>query len=95
MKTEEQKSAFMQRVDEIAHELSKFVNEEGGGNERSCILLVNETPKDGDTTAQCVAIMGNGKGFVKSMAAFIEHPDMAEAVALGAKIAALKKIIEN
>lgn len=29
------------------------------------------------------------------MAALIEQPDMAEAVALGAKIASLKKIIEN
>lgn len=46
-------------------------------------------------TAQYVAIMGSGKGLAKSMAAFLERPDMAEVVSIGAKLAALKKIIIN
>lgn len=39
--------------------------------------------------------MGSGKGLVKSMAAFLERPDMAEVVSIGAKFATLKKIIIN
>lgn len=46
-------------------------------------------------TAQCVAIMGSGKGLVKSMSAFISNPEMAQVVELGTKLAALKKIIIN
>ncbi len=39
--------------------------------------------------------MGSGKGLIKSMASFLERPDMAEVASLGAKLAALKKIVEN
>ncbi|WP_302998183.1 hypothetical protein [uncultured Alistipes sp.] len=67
----------------------------GGDDERSCIILVNEKLEDSDTTAQCIAIMGSGKGLIKSMASFLERPDMAEVASLGAKLAALKKIVEN
>lgn len=95
MKTEEQKSAFILRVEEMVKEIETLIPEGGGGNERSCILLVNEKPQDSDMTAQCVAIMGSGKGLAKSMAAFLERPDMAEVVSIGAKLAALKKIIIN
>ena len=94
MKTEEQKSAFILRVEEMVKEIETLM-QEGGGNERSCILLVNEKPQDSDMMAQCVAIMGSGKGLAKSMAAFLERPDMAEVVSIGAKLAALKKIIIN
>lgn len=94
MKPEEQKSAFILRVEEMVKELETLMPE-GGGDERSCILLVNEKPENSDMTAQCIAIMGSGKGLVKSMAAFLERPDMAEAASLGAKLAALKKIVEN
>lgn len=45
MKNEEQKSAFILRVEEIAKELSTLVGDEGGGSEKSCILLVNEMPQ--------------------------------------------------
>lgn len=93
MKTEEQKSAFILRVEEMVKEIETLIP--GGGNERSCILLVNEKLQDSDMTAQCVAIMGSGKGLAKSMAAFLERPDMAEVVSIGAKLAALKKIIIN
>ena len=95
MKNEEQKSAFILRVEEIAKELSTLVGDEGGGSEKSCLLLVNEMPQGSTTTAQCTAIFGSGKGLIKSMAAFISSPDMAEAVALGAKLAALEKIVKN
>ena len=78
MKTEEQKSAFILRVEE-----------------RSCILLVNEKPQDSDMTTQCIAIMGSGKRLIESMSVFIERPNMAEVVSLGAKLAALKKLAEN
>lgn len=94
MKNEEQKSAFILRVEEIVKELETLMPE-GGGNERSCILLVNEKPQDSDMTAQCVAIMGSGKGLVKSMSAFISNPEMAQVVELGAKLAALEKIVKN
>ena len=57
--------------------------------------LVNEKPQDSDMTAQCIAIMGSGKRLIESMAAFIERPNMAEVVSLGAKLAALKKLAEN
>lgn len=40
MKTEEQKSAFILRVEEMVKEIETLM-QEGGGNERSCILLVN------------------------------------------------------
>jgi hypothetical protein len=92
MKTEEQKSAFILRVEEMVKEIETLMPE---GGERSCILLVNEKPQDSDMTAQCIAIMGSGKGLVESMAAFIERPDMAEVVSLGAKLAAIKKLAEN
>lgn len=46
-------------------------------------------------TAQCVAIMGSGKGLIKSMSAFISNPEMAQVVELGAKLAALEKIVKN
>mgnify|MGYP000782238048 CR=1 FL=1 len=46
-------------------------------------------------TIQCVAIMGSGKGLVNSMSAFISKPEMAQVVELGAKLAALKKIVKN
>ena len=46
-------------------------------------------------TAQCIPIMGSGKGLIKSMASFLEQPDMAEVASRGAKLAALKKIAEN
>lgn len=46
-------------------------------------------------TAQCIAIMGSGKGLIKSMAAFINRPDMAKIASLGAELAALEKIKEN
>ena len=45
MKTEEQKSAFILRVEEMVKEIETLM-QEGGGNERSCILLVNEKPQD-------------------------------------------------
>ena len=80
MKTEEQKSAFILRVEEMVKEIETLMPE-GGGDERSCILLVNEKPQDSDMTTQCIAIMGSGK--------------MAEVVSLGAKLAALKKLAEN
>lgn len=95
MKNEEQKSAFILRVEEIEHELETLVNDKGGGSEKSCILLVNETPQDSDMTTQCIAIMGSGKRLIESMATFIERPNMAEVVSLGAKLAALKKLAEN
>ena len=57
--------------------------------------LVNEKPQDSDMTAQCVAIMGSGKGLVKSMSAFISNPEMAQVVELGTKLAALEKIVKN
>ena len=56
MKTEEQKSAFILRVEEMVKEIETLM-QEGGGNERSCILLVNEKPQDSDMTTQCIAIM--------------------------------------
>ncbi len=93
MKTEEQKSAFILRVEEMVKEIETLMPE--GGGERSCIILVNEKPQDSDMTTQCIAIMGSGKGLVESMAAFIERPDMAEVVSLGAKLAAIKKLAEN
>lgn len=92
MKTEEQKSAFILRVEEMVKEIETLMQE---GNERSCILLVNEKPQDSDMTAQCIAIMGSGKRLIESMAAFIERPNMAEVVSLSAKLAALKKLAEN
>ena len=93
MKTEEQKSAFILRVEEMVKEIETLMQE--GGNERSCILLVNEKPQDSDMSAQCIAIMGSGKRLIESMAAFIERPNMAEVVSLSAKLAALKKLAEN
>lgn len=93
MKTEEQKSAFILRVEEMVKEIETLMQE--GGNERSCILLVNEKPQDSDMTAQCIAIMGSGKRLIESMSVFIERPNMAEVVSLGAKLAALKKLAEN
>lgn len=93
MKTEEQKSAFILRVEEMVKEIETLMQE--GGNERSCILLVNEKPQDSDMTDQCIAIMGSGKRLIESMAAFIERPNMAEVVSLSAKLAALKKLAEN
>lgn len=93
MKTEEQKSAFILRVEEMVKELETLMPE--GGGERSCIVLVNEKPQDSDMTAQCIAIMGSGKGLIESMASFLEQPNMAEVASLGAKLAALKKIVEN
>ncbi len=95
MKTEEQKSAFILRVEEMVKEIETLMPEGGGGDERSCIVLVNEKPQDSDMTAQCIAIMGSGKGLIKSMASFLEQPDMAEVASRGAKLAALKKIAEN
>lgn len=95
MKTEEQKSAFILRVEEMVKEIETLMQEAGGDNERSCILLVNEKPQDSDMTAQCIAIMGSGKRLIESMAAFIERPNMAEVVSLSAKLAALKKLAEN
>lgn len=95
MKTEEQKSAFILRVEEMVKEIETLMQEGGGGNERSCILLVNEKPQDSDMTTQCIAIMGSGKRLIESMAAFIERPNMAEVVSLSAKLAALKKLAEN
>lgn len=94
MKTEEQKSAFILRVEEMVKEIETLM-QEGGGNERSCILPVNEKPQDSDMTTQCIAIMGSGKRLIESMAAFIERPNMAEVVSLSAKLAALKKLAEN
>lgn len=94
MKTEEQKSAFILRVEEMVKEIETLM-QEGGGNERSCILLVNEKPQDLDMTTQCIAIMGSGKRLIESMSVFIERPNMAEVVSLGAKLAALKKLAEN
>ena len=93
MKTEEQKSAFILRVEEMVKEIETLMPE--GGGERYCIILVNEKPQDSDMTAQCVAIMGSGKGLVKSMSAFISNPEMAQVVELGAKLAALEKIVKN
>lgn len=93
MKTEEQKSAFILRVEEMVKEIETLMQE--GGGKRSCILLVNEKPQDSDMTAQCIAIMGSGKRLIESMAAFIERPNMAEVVSLSAKLAALKKLAEN
>lgn len=93
MKTEEQKSAFILRVEEMVKEIETLMQE--GGNERSCILLVNEKPQDSDMTTQCIAIMGSGKRLIESMSVFIERPNMAEVVSLGAKLAALKKLAEN
>lgn len=93
MKTEEQKSAFILRVEEMVKEIKTLMP--GGGDERSCILLVNEKPQDSDMTTQCIAIMGSGKRLIESMAVFIERPNMAEVVSLGAKLAALKKLAEN
>lgn len=93
MKTEEQKSAFILRVEEMVKEIKTLMPE--GGDERSCILLVNEKPQDSDMTTQCIAIMGSGKRLIESMAVFIERPNMAEVVSLGAKLAALKKLAEN
>lgn len=95
MKTEEQKSAFILRVEEMVKEIKTLMPEGGGGDERSCILLVNEKPQDSDMTTQCIAIMGSGKRLIESMATFIERPNMAEVVSLGAKLAALKKLAEN
>lgn len=46
-------------------------------------------------TAQCVAIMGSGKGLVKSMAAFLNRPDMAKIASLGAELATIEKIAKN
>ena len=94
MKTEEQKSAFILRVEEMVKEIETLM-QEGGGNERACILLVNEKPQDSDMTTQCIAIMGSGKRLIESMSVFIERPNMAEVVSLGAKLAALKKLAEN
>ena len=94
MKTEEQKSAFILRVEEMVKEIETLM-QEGGGNERSCILHVNEKPQDSDMTTQCIAIMGSGKRLIESMSVFIERPNMAEVVSLGAKLAALKKLAEN
>ena len=94
MKTEEQKSAFILRVEEMVKEIETLM-QEGGGNERCCILLVNEKPQDSDMTTQCIAIMGSGKRLIESMSVFIERPNMAEVVSLGAKLAALKKLAEN
>lgn len=95
MKNEEQKSAFILRVEEIEHELETLVNDKGGGSEKSCILLVNETPKDGTTTAQCTAIIGSGRGMVKSMAAFLSDSEMMPIAELGAKLAALEKLAKH
>lgn len=95
MKTEEQKSAFILRVEEMVKEIETLMPEGGGGDERSCILLVNEKPQDSDMTTQCIAIMGSGKRLIESMSVFIERPNMAEVVSLGAKLAALKKLAEN
>ena len=94
MKTEEQKSAFILRVEEMVKEIETLMQEEEG-NARSCILLENEKPQDSDMTTQCIAIMGSGKRLIESMSVFIERPNMAEVVSLGAKLAALKKLAEN
>ena len=94
MKTEEQKSALIRRVEDMETD-TKPLRRAGGGDERSCILLVNEKPQDSDMTTQCIAIMGSGKRLIESMATFIERPNMAEVVSLGAKLAALKKLAEN
>ncbi|MCQ5078244.1 hypothetical protein, partial [Alistipes putredinis] len=71
------KSAFILRVEEMVIELETLM-QEGGGNERSCILLVNEKPQDSDMTTQGIAIIGSGKRLIESMSVVIERPNMAE-----------------
>lgn len=88
---EQNKSAFISKVEDFAKEMSEMVNDKE--TKRGLVILAAETPKDSDETANEIAVIGNGRQIVRAIAAFASQEQTRHFVVEGVKIASITTLI--
>lgn len=90
---EKNKSAFLSKVEVFAKEMSEMASDKE--TKRGLVILVAETPKDSDTTANEIAILGNGGQIVRAIAEFASQEQTRHLVVEGLKLASIKNLIDK
>lgn len=89
-----EKSEFLSKVEAFAHEMTTMT-EKKEGVKRGLVILASESVESEDGTKQIVAVMGNGRKVVESVAALALQENGKELIMAGVKEATLKEIIEK
>lgn len=90
---ENKKGAFLSKVEDFAKEMSEMTSDKE--TKRGLVILATETPKDSDTTANEIAIMGNGGQVIRAIAELASQEQTRHLVVEGLKIASLKNLIDK
>lgn len=91
---ENQKGAFLSKVEDFAKEMSEMTSEREGVK-RGLIVLALEKVKDEDDTKSIIYVSGNGEKLAELVAVLAMHDKARQFVSLGLKLAAMKTIIED
>lgn len=95
METKEFSSEFLKKVKDLATELQNGC--ESDKVNRGFVLLVAETPKEGEKTdtEQVIAIGGNGYEIIKSISEMATQESTRTLFKEGMKLAAIKSIAKS
>lgn len=89
-----EKGEFISQVEAFARMMSVMTNEKDS-IKRGLVILASESVESEDGTKQIVAVMGNGRKVVESVAALALQENGKELIMAGVKEATLKEIIEK
>lgn len=89
-----EKGEFISQVKAFARMMSVMTNEKDNVK-RGLVILASESVESEDGTKQIVAVMGNGRKVVESVAALALEENGKELIMAGVKEAALNSLIEK
>lgn len=91
---ENQKGAFLSKVEDFAKEMSEMTSEREGVK-RGLIVLAVEDVKDEDDMKSIISVFGNNDKLAELIALFATQDETKPLVSLGLKLCVLKAFIDN
>ena len=92
---ENQKGAFISKVEDFAKEMSEMASEKREGVKRGLIILAAEEIKGEDGTKSIISVSGNREKLAELVAIFATQDDTRPLVSQGLKLSVMKTIIED
>ena len=92
---ENQKGAFISKVEDYAKEMSEMASEKREGVKRGLIVLAAEEIKGEDGIKSIISIGGNGEKLSELVARFAMNDETSRFVSQGLKLCVLKTFIEK
>lgn len=92
---ENQKGAFISKMEDFAKEMSEMASEKREGVKRGLIILAAEEIKGEDGTKSIISVSGNREKLAELVAIFATQDDTRPLVSQGLKLSVMKTIIED